>query len=92
MPTVTAAPPVDDTRPLTRGDELESPLELPPPPEPTNHPPGSPEKVEVMVWRAQHGYALWHEGDAKRPGPATSDYRCHLHTYREPRVYRSAAG
>jgi hypothetical protein len=39
------------------------------PPKATSARPGSDDKLLVMQWRAKHGYALHHEGDAKlRPG------------------------
>jgi hypothetical protein len=39
--------------------------ELPPPPEPTSEPPGSPGKQDVMAWRDAHGYQPHHPDDAK---------------------------
>ncbi len=35
----------------------------PPAPAPTDHPPGSPEKVEVLAERFAAGVALWHPHD-----------------------------
>jgi len=37
----------------------------PPPPEPTNHLPGTPGKVQVMAERLEARYAIWHPQDAK---------------------------
>lgn len=37
-----------------------------PPPYPTDAIPGTDEKVAVMEWRAENGYALWHPGDTRR--------------------------
>jgi|SRR6516162_557994 hypothetical protein len=34
------------------------------PPEPTDAPPGSPEKVEILIQRARNGQSLWHPNDA----------------------------
>lgn len=39
--------------------------ERPPPPEPTGAEPGSPEKIAVLIWRAEMGFALWHEDDER---------------------------
>lgn len=36
----------------------------PDPSGPTRTVPGTPEKVEVLAFRAKYGYALWHEADA----------------------------
>jgi hypothetical protein len=50
----------------------------PPPPWPTRHLPGSEEKVIVMEWRAQNGYAVLH------PLDATEDPRGSIDTGRYP--------
>ncbi len=89
MPTVTA--PADHAQPSKHFDEMEPSPEPPPPPEPTQHLPGTEGKLIVMEWRAANGFSLWHPDNARGPAPVTTDYRCHLHTYREPRVYRCAA-
>lgn len=39
--------------------------ELPLPPRPTRHPPGTEGRLVVMAWRTEHGYALWHPDDAR---------------------------
>ena len=38
---------------------------FPPPPRPTAALPGSPEKIEVLHWRAKARFQLWHPQDAK---------------------------
>ena len=38
--------------------------QTPPPGQPTAAPPGSPEKVAVMMDRARRGQSLWHPADA----------------------------
>jgi len=40
------------------------------PPAPTAAPPGSEEKVRILVQRARLGVALWHPLDAKLPAAA----------------------
>jgi hypothetical protein len=34
-------------------------------PEPTEHPPGTPDKLRVLEERARNGQALWHPNDAR---------------------------
>jgi hypothetical protein len=41
-------------------------------PEPTQHEPGSPGKVEVLAERLRLGHQLWNEKDAKRSRGATA--------------------
>jgi hypothetical protein len=61
----------------------------PPPPFPTEHLPGSEEKIIVMMLRIQQGYHLRHVDDAtedRRPnGPSRF---CHSNAVREPRTAR----
>lgn len=42
-------------------------MAIPLDPEPCAFPPGSPEKLDRMAWRMEHGYQIQHPGDA-RPG------------------------
>lgn len=44
--------------------------DVPPPAAPTSAPPGSPEKVAVMVERARRHQSLWHPLDATVAAPA----------------------
>jgi len=41
-----------------------------PPPFPTNALPGSPEKIQVLTQRLEHGFDLWHPNDATLDGGA----------------------
>lgn len=53
------------TPPVTPDDDDDDYADRPPPPEPTDWPPGSAGKVEVLAARVAAGVGLWHPDDAK---------------------------
>lgn len=63
-PEIRASAPVDEKF-GRRGTGLHN-LTAPPLPPPTNYLPGTVEKLAVMEWRAENGYAVFHPADAVR--------------------------
>jgi hypothetical protein len=75
-----------DWRSARAGAAVARPL----PPGPTRHGPGTRGKLVVLAWREEHGFALWHPGDATGVTPITSNARSRAYTVRERRACRVA--